>query len=75
MRRGGATAGGNLLSGTVRSSVYLGGVAQHEVALDVPAGSAEAVVRVSELNPKSPLSPGERVAIEIDADDVVPLAN
>jgi len=75
MRRGGAPAGGNLLSGTVRSSVYLGGVAQHEVALDVPAGSAEAVVRVSELNPKSPLSPGERVAIEIDADDVVPLAN
>jgi hypothetical protein len=31
-------------------------------------------VRVSELNPKNPPSIGDRVALTIDADDVVPLA-
>jgi hypothetical protein len=59
----------------VRSSIYLGGVAQHEVVLDVPAGAAEAVIRVAELNPKDPPAIGERVALEIDPDDVVPLAS
>jgi ABC-type Fe3+/spermidine/putrescine transport system ATPase subunit len=73
--RGGAQASGNALVGAVRSSIYLGGVAQHEVMLDVPAGAAESVVRVAELNPKNPPAIGERVALEIDADDVVPLAN
>jgi hypothetical protein len=62
------------LTGVVRASTYLGGIAQHEVALDVQSGAAEAVVRVAELNPKNPPSIGERVVLEIDADDVVPLA-
>jgi hypothetical protein len=39
------------------------------------AGAAEAVVRVAELNPKNPPAIGERVTLEIDADDVVPLAS
>jgi ABC-type Fe3+/spermidine/putrescine transport system ATPase subunit len=73
--RAGARAGANALSGSVRSSIYLGGVAQHEVVLDVPAGAAEAVIRVAELNPKDPPAIGERVALEIDPDDVVPLAS
>ncbi|MFZ9914362.1 MAG: ABC transporter ATP-binding protein [Phycisphaerales bacterium] len=66
----GAGQGRNALSGTVRSSVYLGDIAQHEVALD---GGALAL-RVAELNPKNPPAAGERVSLEIDADDVVPLA-
>jgi hypothetical protein len=33
------------------------------------------MVRVAELNPKNPPAVGERVSIEIDADDVVPLAS
>jgi ABC-type Fe3+/spermidine/putrescine transport system ATPase subunit len=61
---------GNALAGAVRSSIYLGDVAQHEVALD---GCAD-LVRVAELNPKNPPAVGERVTLEIDADDVVPLA-
>lgn len=65
----------NRFTGTVRAGVYLGGVAQHEVVLDAPAGAAQPVLRVSELNPKSPIAPGQRVAVEIDADDVVPLAS
>ena len=44
--------------------------AQHEVALD----GCEALLRVAELNPKNPPAFGERVSLEIDADDVVPLA-
>ena len=72
--RGGAMSGVNALAGVVRSSVYLGGVAQHEVELDVPGGAATAIVRVAELNPKQPPTIGERVSIAIDADDVVPLA-
>jgi ABC-type Fe3+/spermidine/putrescine transport system ATPase subunit len=65
----------NRFEGTARSGVYLGGVAQHEVVLDAPAGAAQPVLRVSELNPKAPIAPGQRVAVEIDADDVVPLAS
>ena len=65
----------NRFDGTARSGVYLGGVAQHEVVLDAPAGVAQPVLRVSELNPKAPIAPGQRVAVEIDADDVVPLAS
>jgi hypothetical protein len=60
----------NTLVGAVRSSIYLGGVAQHEVALD----GTEATIRVAELNPKTLPSIGARVLLEIDADDVVPLA-
>jgi len=60
----------NTLSGTVASTIYLGGRAQHEVRLD----GGEATVRVSELNPKNPLAIGGRVTLSIDADDVVPLA-
>ncbi len=65
----GAAVGANALAGVVKSSIYLGDVAQHEVGLD----GCDAVIRVAELNPKNPLSIGERVALEIDADDVVPL--
>jgi iron(III) transport system ATP-binding protein len=65
----GAVVGANALAGVVKSSIYLGDVAQHEVGLD----GCDAVIRVAELNPKNPLSIGERVALEIDADDVVPL--
>ena len=61
----------NTLTGTVRSSIYLGDTAQHELALD----GCDAVVRVSELNPRSPRPAGERLAVEIDPDDVVPLAS
>jgi ABC-type Fe3+/spermidine/putrescine transport system ATPase subunit len=68
--RGGAAAAGNAIAGTVRSSIYLGDIAQHEVALD----GCEALLRVAELNPKNPPAFGERVSLEIDADDVVPLA-
>ncbi|MFM7052419.1 MAG: ABC transporter ATP-binding protein [Planctomycetota bacterium] len=68
--RGGAQ-GRNALSGTVRSSVYLGDIAQHEIALD----NGGASLRVAELNPKNPPAAGERVTLEIDADDVVPLAS
>ena len=63
-------AGANTLAGTLRSSVYLGESAQHEVALD----GCDAVVRVAELNPKRVHAAGERMVLEIDADDVVPLA-
>ena len=66
----GAAASGNALAGTVRSSIYLGDIAQHEVALD----GCNALLRVAELNPKNPPVSGERVSLEIDADDVVPLA-
>ncbi len=65
----GAVVGANALAGVVKSSIYLGDVAQHEVGLD----GCDAVIRVAELNPKNPLSIGERVTLEIDADDVVPL--
>ena len=60
----------NTLAGTVRSSVYLGDTAQHEIALD----GCDAVIRASELNPRTPRQPGERLTVEIDPDDVVPLA-
>ena len=63
-------AGANALRGTLRASVYLGESAQHEVALD----GCDAVVRVAELNPKRTHAAGERMILEIDADDVVPLA-
>ncbi|MEY3027774.1 MAG: hypothetical protein RL136_421 [Planctomycetota bacterium] len=69
MVRGGAAVA-NALSGTVKSSIYLGDIAQHEVALD---GCTD-LVRVAELNPKHPPAVGERVTLEIDPDDVVPLA-
>ena len=59
----------NTLTGTVRSSIYLGGVAQHEVALD----GCDALIRVAELNPKNSPNAGDRVMLAIDADDVVPL--
>jgi ABC-type Fe3+/spermidine/putrescine transport system ATPase subunit len=76
VRGAGAAAGENLLAGTVRSSIYLGDIAQHEVELDGLAGASGAsLVRVAELNPKNPPAIGERVALEIDADDVVPLAS
>ena len=65
-----AGGGANAIAGTVRSSIYLGDVAQHEVALD---GCSD-LVRVAELNPKAPPAAGDRVTLEIDADDVVPLA-
>ncbi len=65
-----STSGGaNTLTGTVRSSTYLGGVAHHEVALD----GGGACIRVAELNPKSPPAVNDRVTLAIDADDVVPL--
>lgn len=73
--REGASRPGNALAGAIRASTYLGGVAQHEVALDVPAGASEAIVRVSELNPRHAPAIGSRVTLEIDADDVVPLAS
>jgi spermidine/putrescine transport system ATP-binding protein len=70
MVRGGG-GGANALSGTVRSTIYLGDIAQHEIGLD----GCDALLRVAELNPKNPPAAGERVALEIDTDDVVPLAN
>jgi iron(III) transport system ATP-binding protein len=66
-----ATVGRNALAGVVQSSIYLGNVAQHEVVLE---GSGT-LLRVAELNPKTPPAIGDRVTLEIDADDVVPLAN
>ena len=63
-------AGANTLVGGLRRTVYLGESAQHEIALD----GCDAVVRVAELNPKRVHAAGERVTLEIDADDVVPLA-
>ena len=63
-------AGANTIAGTLRSTVYLGESAQHEIALD----GCDAVVRVAELNPKRAHAAGERMILEIDADDVVPLA-
>jgi iron(III) transport system ATP-binding protein len=60
----------NTLSGTVTSTIYLGGHAQHEVRLD----GGDATVRVAELNPKNSPPIGGRVTLAIDADDVVPLA-
>jgi iron(III) transport system ATP-binding protein len=74
VRGAGAAAGENLLAGTVRSSIYLGDIAQHEVELDGLAGASGAsLVRVAELNPKNPPAAGERVQLLIDPDDVVPL--
>jgi iron(III) transport system ATP-binding protein len=74
VRGAGAAAGENLLAGTVRSSIYLGDIAQHEVELDGLAGASGAsLVRVAELNPKNPPAAGERVQLSIDPDDVVPL--
>ncbi len=67
---GGAATMRNTLAGTVGSTIYLGGHAQHEVRLD----GCDVSVRVSELNPKNPPAIGDRVALAIDADDVVPLA-
>jgi ABC-type Fe3+/spermidine/putrescine transport system ATPase subunit len=67
---GDAASARNTLAGTVRSSIYLGGRAQHEVRLD----GGDATIRVSELNPKNPPAVGDRVALAIDPDDVVPLA-
>jgi len=64
--------GRNALAGSVRASVYLGDLAQHEIALDGGADGSH-VVRVAELNPKTPRAAGERVTVEIDSDDVVPL--
>jgi ABC-type Fe3+/spermidine/putrescine transport system ATPase subunit len=65
-----AASARNTLAGTVRLTIYLGGHAQHEVRLD----GCDVSVRVSELNPKNPPAIGDRVALAIDADDVVPLA-
>jgi iron(III) transport system ATP-binding protein len=67
----GTAPSANGLGGVVRASIYLGDIAQHEVALD----GCDRMVRVAELNPKNPPAVGERVSIEIDADDVVPLAS
>jgi ABC-type Fe3+/spermidine/putrescine transport system ATPase subunit len=67
----GAASAGNGLAGVVRSSIYLGDIAQHEVALD----GCDRLIRVAELNPKNPPVVGERVSLEIDPDDVVPLAS
>ncbi len=73
MVRGGGGAGAtvNAIAGKLKSSTYLGDTAQHEIALD----GCDALVRVAELNPKHPPAIGERVMLEIDADDVVPLAS
>ena len=71
MRRAGGTEYANALTGTVRSTVYLGDTAQHEIALD----GCDAVLRAAELNPRNPPAVGERVTLEIDPDDVVPLAS
>ena len=62
-------AGSNAMTGRLRSTVYLGESAQHEIALD----GCDAVVRAAEVNPKRAHAVGERLILEIDADDVVPL--
>ncbi len=65
----GDASDGNALTGTIRSSTYLGAVAHHEVALD----GCESTLRVAELNPKNPPATGDRVTLSIDRADVVPL--
>ena len=69
LRLGHGQPGRNALSGTVRASIYLGDLAQHEVVLE----GTDRVLRVAELNPKVPREVGARVTVEVDADDVVPL--
>jgi ABC-type Fe3+/spermidine/putrescine transport system ATPase subunit len=72
---GPGTGARNALAGRVESSIYLGGHAQHEVRLETASGEACGTVRVSELNPRIAPARGASVVIDIDPDDVVPLAS
>ncbi len=64
-----AAGGGNRLEGTLRSTMYLGKVAQHLVALDGDAGE----MKVFQPDPEHLPAVGDRVRLSVDPDSVVVL--
>ena len=69
LRIGEAHAGANRLEGTLRSTMYLGKVAQHLVALDGDGGD----VKVFQPDPEALPAIGDRVRLSVDPGSVVVL--
>ena len=69
LRIGGDAAGANRLEGTLRSTMYLGKVAQHLVALDGDGGD----VKVFQPDPEALPAIGDRVRLSVDPGSIVVL--